>query len=80
MKVFQAIFECDGLTVKAPGVSETSTRRESMLYAAKNVDAVLKHIKYKLRDPEKTFVSLAEIAPLIQVIGSPATTPEGTKT
>lgn len=41
MKLFEVTFESDGLTVKAPGISETQIRREKLYFLAGTFDQVL---------------------------------------
>lgn len=72
MKLYEVTFEEDGKTVKAPGVSETVVRRMRTYYAAESVEAVWEAIAPFRADPERTFIGLGEIAPLVTVIGKRA--------
>ena len=68
LKVFEVVYETDGLTVKAPGVSETEVKKCSILYAASSITDVVSEIKWLLDDPTKTVVGISEVCPSIVVL------------
>jgi hypothetical protein len=68
MKLWQVIFETDGPTVKAPGVSSTEIKRETSLYLADSAEIVWDAIAERRADPEFSFVSLAQAAPMVTVL------------
>lgn len=70
MRLYQFTYEVPGRTVKAPGISETELRRESLFYAADGIAQVWEEMKAVLADPEKEFVGLAEVAPLVTVLSA----------
>lgn len=70
MKVYEVVYETDGQTVKAPGISETECHRCSVYFAAETPEAVWNAITDLRLDPERHFVSLIEIMPAITVVGA----------
>jgi len=74
MKLFGVIYEVPGVTLKAPGISETEIKRVQLWFAAEIIDEVWTATAYIRDDPEKTFISISEAAELVTVIRS---TPDG---
>ena len=68
MKCFEVLFERGGLTVKAPGVSETELRRELLYYAADSMADVWAAIADLVADPERHLISITERLPQITVL------------
>jgi hypothetical protein len=54
VKVFEVEIHCDGLTVKAPGVSETEVKKQLLYFASDSIDAVWQHVQEQclLQDEE----------------------------
>lgn len=75
MKLWQVTYEADGHTVKAPGVSETEIKRNSLYYAADTAEQVWEAIADLRADPERRFFSLSEALPLVIVLPSPVSEP-----
>lgn len=75
MKLFRVDYEVDGLTVKAPGISETQLKRVTEWFAADSLDAVWDYIKPLRDDPEKMLMAVGEAAPLITVLPFTLTQP-----
>ena len=68
MKLYEVVYEEDGRTITAPGISETQVKRARLYYAAESAEAVWEAIADLRSDPERTFMGLGEIAPLVTVI------------
>ena len=73
MKCYEVIFERDGFSVKAPGVTETEIRRESIYYAAVSMESVWGALEDLINDPERTLISIAELLPMIVVVSDEVT-------
>ncbi len=71
MKLFQLQWEEDGETTKEPGRTSTKITRHTAYYAASSMLDVWDATKWIREDPERTYVSLAEVAPLVTVVPSP---------
>lgn len=72
MKLFKVLDETDGATTREPGTGKVSTEiiRAETFYAAESIEAVWDHIAWMRRDPERTVVLVAEVAPMVEVIQS----------
>lgn len=70
MKLFEVKYEEDGRTVKAPGVSETAVNRCSLYYAAASMAPVWAATESLRADPERQFMGIAEVLPLVTVLPS----------
>lgn len=68
MKLFVVLYEEDGNTVKAPGVSETEVKRVALRIAATDIELVWRNIEHIRKDPEKDFIGVYEEQPMIQVL------------
>lgn len=75
MKVYAVEVQRDGHTVKAPGVSETTVRKEQFLFAAENIARVWEAIDFIRTDPEATLTGVWEQYPAIQILASAAQAP-----
>lgn len=69
MKVYVVRVERDGLTIKAPGISETQIKREDFLFAAGSIGEVWEAIDFLRTDPEAHLIGVWEQHPAIQVLG-----------
>jgi hypothetical protein len=68
MKLYHVTYERDGFTVKAPGVSETEIKKESLYYVADSFDAVFEATKDLRDDPERRLFSIGEALPMVTVL------------
>lgn len=70
MKLFRVLDDTDGSPQRDPESGKVSTpiNRVETFYAAENIEAVWSHIEWMRRDPERTVVLVAEVAPTITVI------------
>ena len=73
MKVFVVRVQRDGLTVKAPGVSETAIKQEDYFYAAESFADVWDVIEPIRMDPEAHLIGVWEQHPMIQVLAPTST-------
>lgn len=72
MKLFEVIFERDGLTVKAPGITETERKRQHSYYVADNVESVWDAIAHYRNDPESEFISMREACSSVTILPTEA--------
>lgn len=68
MKLWKVTYERDGLTIKAPGISETDIKRDEIYFACESADTVWAATAYLRNDPERRFFSLAEVLPMVEVL------------
>jgi len=59
--LWQAVWEEDGKTVKAPGVSETEVKRCVAHYLADTFDEVYKATEHLRADPERLFLGIGRV-------------------
>lgn len=78
MKLYEVKYEEDGQTLKAPGISETEIKRCSLYYAAESLVEVWEATEYLRKDPERRYVSIAEVLPAVVVIPPSTSTAEPT--
>ena len=78
MKLFQVIYEEDGETTKEPDNTRTVINRNQLYYAARLIDEVGTAVDWiRTGGEERTLISIAEVAPAVQVIGSPDSAGDG---
>ena len=70
MKVYQVVYEHDGVTTTAPGKKSTEITRMTLRYAAEHIDGVWEAIEWLRNDEEQTIIAVIEEHPAISVLGS----------
>lgn len=71
MKIFRVVTERHGLTIKAPGISETEMKREEFRFGADSLQEVWDHIGWLREDPTSEIVAIHEEHPAIDIIKPP---------
>lgn len=71
MKLFEVIFEEERETKREPGKATTPIERVQMFFAACLIDEVWTAVDWiRTGGPERTLISVAEVAPAVTVIGA----------